>query len=329
MKSEQVQAPARRRSDRQRPPARQVVDFARRAPSIHNTQPWLWRARGSRLELYADRTRQLPVTDPDGRNLLISCGAALEYARVAAAALGWPADTEPGDPRLTDHLATLRLRPGRSTPADRDAYDVLRHRYTDRRRFTSWPIPTERLDRLTRTGDVPGMSVVPVTTSAGRIRVELVAREAHTLEQTLPGYGEEQRSWIERGSMDGVPAAVLPTDQHRDRRPSRYDGNGPGSSDDIRSTDGVLVLCSTEDGPEAWLRTGELLCRVWVRASQEGLSVVPLSQPVEIDRTRETLQEILGGGLCPQLVVRVGWQEIARSQLPPTPRRPLSEVLLH
>ena len=90
----------------------------------------------------------------------------------------------------------------------------------------------------------------------------------------------------------------------------------------------MLVLCATEDSAAAWLRTGELLCRLWVRAAQEGLSLVPLSQPVEIYRTREALREILGGELHPELVVRVGWQEIARSPLPRTPRRPLSEVLL-
>jgi hypothetical protein len=328
MKGIDMAVSARRRVDRPAPPARQVVDFARGAPSIHNTQPWLWRARGNRLELYADRARQLPVTDPSGRNLVISCGAALEYARVAAAALGWTTGTEPGDPRTADHLATLVLEPGRVTPAAEEAHRLLQQRYTDRRRFTSWPIPTGRLERLARSLDAPGVSVVPLTAPADRIRAELVAREATRLEQILPGFEEEQRAWIERGPDDGVPEATLATDRHRDRRPSRYDGIPVEATDDVRSTDGVLVLCATEDGTAAWLRTGELLCRLWVRAAQEGLSLVPLSQPVEIYRTREALREILGGDLYPELVVRVGWQEIARSPLPRTPRRALSEVLL-
>lgn len=323
-----MQVTVRRRVDRPQPPARQVVDFARRAPSIHNTQPWLWRIRGARVELYADRTRQLAVTDPSGRNLLISCGAALEYARVAAAALGWTAEVEPGDPRVADHLATLRLEPGRTTPAATETFRLLQLRYTDRRRFTSWPIPTDRLERLAHGLDAPGVSIVPVTDHGDRIRVELVAREASRLEQILPGFDEEQRAWVDRGPVDGVPAEALVTDRHRDRRPSRYDGVGLEATDDVRSSDGVLVLCATEDGPAAWVGTGQLLCRLWARANREGLSVVPLSQPVEIYRTRKALGEILGGDLQPELVVRVGWQEIARSSLTPTPRRPLSEVLL-
>ena len=62
---------------------------ALQAPSVFNTQPWRWRIDGDALELRADRDRQLTVADPDGRLLLLSCGAALHHVRVALAAAGW------------------------------------------------------------------------------------------------------------------------------------------------------------------------------------------------------------------------------------------------
>ena len=61
------------------------------APSILNTRPWRWRLEPGRLELFAERTRQLGVTDPELRLLTISCGAALRHARIALAAAGWSA----------------------------------------------------------------------------------------------------------------------------------------------------------------------------------------------------------------------------------------------
>ncbi len=54
-----------------------ALDLAVRAPSVHNSQPWRWRFDGGTLELFADRSRQLPATDPQGRGLVLSCGAAL------------------------------------------------------------------------------------------------------------------------------------------------------------------------------------------------------------------------------------------------------------
>ena len=64
----------------------QAARTAGLAPSIHNTQPWRWRVDGSTLDLRAERSRQLAITDPVGRMLAISCGAALHHVRVALAA---------------------------------------------------------------------------------------------------------------------------------------------------------------------------------------------------------------------------------------------------
>ena len=89
------------------------------------------------------------------------------------------------------------------------------------------------------------------------------------------------------------------------------------------------MIATDADDPQAWLRAGEALGQLWLHAMNDGLSVVPLSQVVEVDETRSALHhEVLGGLLHPQLLVRIGWQEIARSTLPRTPRRPLDEVLL-
>ena len=68
---------------------RYVVAFAVWAPSVHNTQPWRFSAEGQEISLHADRARQLTLADPDGREMLISCGAALFTARLALRSLGY------------------------------------------------------------------------------------------------------------------------------------------------------------------------------------------------------------------------------------------------
>ena len=64
------------------------------APSVFNTQPWRWRITADALELRGDPDRQLTHTDPEGRLLMLSCGAALHHARVSLAAFGWAAVVE-------------------------------------------------------------------------------------------------------------------------------------------------------------------------------------------------------------------------------------------
>src|SRR3954452_11372851 len=67
---------------------RGIVELATRAPSVHNTQPWRFALVGGAIELRPDYSRRLPVMDPDGRLLTISCGAALLCARLGVRRLG-------------------------------------------------------------------------------------------------------------------------------------------------------------------------------------------------------------------------------------------------
>ena len=60
-----------------------AIEQAVRAPSVHNTQPWWFYGADREIGIHADDERQLHVADPEGREMLISCGAALFTIRVA------------------------------------------------------------------------------------------------------------------------------------------------------------------------------------------------------------------------------------------------------
>jgi nitroreductase len=59
-----------------------MLATASRAPSVHNTQPWRFAVGPHAIDLYADPERRLGQ-DRDGREMLISCGAALFGLRLA------------------------------------------------------------------------------------------------------------------------------------------------------------------------------------------------------------------------------------------------------
>ena len=61
-----------------------AVEHAVLAPSSHNTQPWQFRLIEDGLQLFADRSRALPVVDPHDRALVISCGASLFHLRITS-----------------------------------------------------------------------------------------------------------------------------------------------------------------------------------------------------------------------------------------------------
>ena len=121
---------------------RAVLTLATRAPSVHNSQPWYWRVGPSTLNLYADSSRHLPRTDPDWRDMLLSCGAGLHHCTVALAAIGWRAKIHRlPDPSEPGHLAAVEVVAQSPGELDVTLAAAIARRRTDRRTYSPWPVP--------------------------------------------------------------------------------------------------------------------------------------------------------------------------------------------
>jgi nitroreductase len=320
----------------------EAVEHALRAPSVHNTQPWRWRIVGDEVELYADWTRHLPWTDPERRDLMISCGAALHHLRVALAAQNLRSEVD----RLSDtenegHLATIRVQGPGGDAHLAAMFGAVRARRTERRRMSHQPVPASAVTKLVHAAAREDTQLLRV--SGERMRRELAAAlSAAAHEQAAaPGYAGELQLWTRRtaGSRDGVPArnvAVAPPGlagpsplrqfPHAELPQPRHPA-GTGAPDDAAE---LLVLASGHDNRQAWLRAGEALSAVLLTATSMGLVTTPLSQPVEMPASRNELRKhILQVPEHPQLLLRVGWPVPGAAELPETARRGLHSVLLH
>lgn len=119
-----------------------AVRWACAAPSVHNVQPWAWRLRRGELELRVDRLRSIPVEDSAGRQLIISCGAALHHLRVTLEHnLIEPIVATFPDRGQPDLLAVITFRGrARAMSADAGLFASLERRRSDRRPFDAPPV---------------------------------------------------------------------------------------------------------------------------------------------------------------------------------------------
>lgn len=315
-------------------PIRDLVARATRAPSVHNTQPWHWCIAGERVALFADNSRQLQYADPAGRDLVISCGAALHHLKVAAAAAGWKARVRRmPNPYNDAQLANVSFRPEPATPDALAAFDALNKRRTDRRHPSSWRVPRERLDSLLALGPVAGVTIVAVVSDRARAELLQVLAEAEQAQRLNRRYVDEIVSWTGREDDEGIPATSLlrrnsATDP--EMAPSRFPSGTLTDHDPVSEPvePALLAICSSSDDTASRLRAGEALSAMLLKGTADGLAMVPLSQAIEVDRTRHLLQdELLADAACPQIIVQVGWAPIVGEQIPLTARRPVDEVL--
>jgi hypothetical protein len=301
------------------------------APSIHNTQPWRWRVSGSTLELWAVPDRQLPITDPDGRLLTVSCGAALHHARIALAAEGWQVsvDRQP-DPSQPDLLAEVTVaQPIELAPAAVRLLQTARVRHTDRRPVADTPVDPTVIDHLRQVADREGARL-HVLRQDDVVELAGAASHAQNVEGTEEAWAEELAYWAggERREGLGIPDQVIPSTPPQTTVPGRHfgpTGTLPvGAGHDREAV--YAILYGDDDTSRAWLRAGEALSAVWLDAMQQDLTVVPLSAAVEVPQTRQILQRLLANRGHPFLALRIG-VGADHDEPPPTPRLPAQQTI--
>lgn len=312
-----------------------ALDAAVRAPSVHNTQPWRWSIADRSLHLFADATRQLSVLDPGGRDMTISCGAALDHARLALAALGWHATVHRlPDPARRDHLATLELAP--LHVADEHAAilaEAATHRYTDRRPFLNASVPTEVLDRVASSVGNDRVRVTMVTDPTRRRELVLALAHADLVQRADPRYRAELHEWAHQrsSSREGVLTGSVPAASPLlSGIPGRDFGAGDLESPPAVADGATLYVLSTAtDEPLDWLLTGEALSAVLLTATVHNLASCTLSQVAESTVGRDLARLVALDGVGePQVAVRLGRPITEVFRGPATPRRTLAEVVV-
>ncbi|QLY28605.1 Acg family FMN-binding oxidoreductase [Nocardia huaxiensis] len=309
---------------------RAALTLAVRAPSVHNTQPWQWRVGDNTVHLYAEESRRLSHADPDSREMVLSCGAALHHLRVAIRVFGWetlvhrlPNRAEPR------HLAAIEFRPATPDAAAVRMARAITRRRSDRRRFTSWPIPDSKIATVVQAGTTVGTRAHRVDPPSERARLLRAFQQAADEHAGNPGYAAELAYWSGHHAMPhGVPArnAVAATDPT-----VRPFGDPRLPEAAVRDTDEVssmLLVATTGNELRSWLRAGEAASAMLLTATTLGLASCPLTEPLEVPQVRERIRHgILGDFGHPQLIIRMGWAATSAAPVPASPRLPLAEVV--
>jgi len=314
-----------------------LIEVAARAPSVHNTQPWRFTVTGETIELYADASRQL-MEDLAGREMIISCGAALFGLRLAIRSLGYQPEVdlfpEPGQRRL---LARVRAgHPAPMTAEERAMLQAALHRHTHRGAFEPSPLPDGLLERLRDDAEAEGATLAVIDDGPAYQRLTAILASWSRSRDLYPTSPAEIRTRAEtlrwtRGAgshaRDGVPARAFPagTGGETGRLPQRdFDlGRGwgfPPSGGPPAPVTAVMVARGEDE--ESWLRTGQALQRTLLRAASQWVFARLQSQPLQSASVRAQIHGSLTPSGSPQLLLELG---VAKTSSP-TARRPADEL---
>jgi hypothetical protein len=314
-----------------------LIEVAARAPSVHNTQPWRFTVTGPAIELYADTSRQL-LEDPAGREMIISCGAALFGLRLAIRSLGYRPEVDLFPESGQRHLLA-RVRAGGPAPMTSQERAMLRavpHRHTHRGAFEPGPLPGGLLARLQDDVTAEGATLAVIDCGPAYERLSGILTAWHRRRDLYPtshaeiqARAETARWTREAGSeaRDGVPAHAFPaaTGSETGSLPQRdFDlGRGWGFSPPGGPPAPVTaILVTPGEDEESWLHAGQALQRLLLRAADRWVFASLQTEPLQSTPVRAQIRSSLALPGAPQLLLELG---VVRTSHP-TGRRPAEEL---
>jgi hypothetical protein len=254
--------------------------------------------------------------------------------RLAAAHFGHATSLElvPGH-RRDGLLGRVRLEERRaSTPEAEEMFRAIARRRTNRLPLDGREPPEGLVTALCREARREGASLRPVEETERRVVAELIA-EGDRAQWSSGRFRGELAGWTRRngsGRRDGLPGFALGmSDAAALLHPvlMRLQSRARAEADRDRAraigTKALLVLSTPRDGIAEWVKAGEALQRVLLRATAAGLFASYFAQPIESPELRRRLAGAIGDPGAPQVMFRLGYGLDPRA----TPRRPVEQVL--
>ncbi|MGY3452610.1 Acg family FMN-binding oxidoreductase [Bradyrhizobium sp. USDA 4353] len=306
-----------------------VIRYATLAANSHNTQPWRFRLSRDVIEVRSDLSRRTPAVDPDDHHLFVSLGCAATNLAIAAACSGRPGE-------ISIDGQTVRYA---FTTADRNDDPLLGaivRRQSTRSEYDGRPVPTGELVALQSAAAMPGVDLVLITAPARVADIRDLVIAGNDAQMHDAAFMRELKSWIRfnpRSAMesgDGLFAAA----SGNPSLPSALGGvafdrvfDAAAENDkyarQITSSAGIAVFVAEQADPAGWIRAGQACQHFALEATQLGLKLAFINQPVEVAALRPELARLIGTDRRPDLVLRFGYGPA----LPFAPRRRVADVL--
>jgi len=305
-----------------------LVRVAVLAPSTHNSQPWRFHVEDHRIDLLVDESRRLPVADPDGRELYLSLGCALENLLVAAERFDLSYVYElipvPDEPSLAARVLFGTV--GQPTTfRDRRLYDVVGDRHTHHGPFEDRPIPADLVETWKSLVVEPGIDLWLIESRRLRDRLSLLAERADQAEFADPEFRRELADAVGRGDfgdtwpMNWIGQWVI---RHFDLGETL----GRKEAALIQSAPLLGLITAKTNHRVNQLRAGMVFERIALTATLSGVRLQPISSILEVAATRDELIDLTPDPeMIPLHLFRMGYAEPEHRE---SPRRPLEDVLI-
>lgn len=299
------------------PHIREVLEYARLAPSVHNTQPWRFIVQDDTISLAVARERLLGAGDPTSRESWLSFGICLEAILQAAKGLGMSATiTELQGAALSDVIATIKITPA-TVSTQPEILKALKNRHTHREHMDPITIPESLIKSCQQAvTDLEGVDVFFMQDKSSIDRVADFTFKAMLLALSNPDFRKELYDFVHynwspaRTGMHGYTQGEGTIGSWFGKLSIKFgiglQARARHDQERIKDASALVFIGTTGDVPSFWLRAGQAYLRVALEITKAGLAQGTLAAPIEAASFHEDIEKILGTSMRLQTMLRLG-----------------------
>lgn len=319
-----------------------LVRFGILAPSSHNSQPWKFRISGNETHIFADWSRQLPVSDESGRMMYEALGCAIENIKIAADSYGLLSTIE-YNPTLNnstkDYVAKIIFSGNKNTvPHNLALVQAIIKRTSYRGKYGDQKIQQSFFEGLNTLSIKNELRLSIFQISDEKAQIALIAGNAMRNKMREGSFRKELASWMRSNftkKYDGMPGSGhgmkliisllapmilrhIDVSQKEKKRIMQRVINFPA----------IAIISSIKDTALQWIQSGRYLERMLIEISAHGMDGSIIAAPIEDKEGRIALQRIVNkqtqANMLPQAFFGFGF---SKKLFPHSPRRLIEEAL--
>lgn len=311
-----------------------MVEQAIKAPSGHNTQPWLFKINDSSIEIHPNLDKSLSIVDFDNRELFISLGCATENICISASYKGYETHVSSND----EGVITINMTQCNSINSN-PLFKQIAIRQTNRSIYNGNDIPIDTIEILRAIPVEPGVNVHFYKSYTPKFdSISTYIYRGNTIQMQDKAFKDELRNWMrynkkhQNETNDGLSYAVfgapnLPKFIVKPIMSKAVNGKSQnkGDRERLQSASHVVLFTTLNNTTEEWINTGRTLERFLLKSTEMGIVHSYFNQPNEIRELAVQMTESLNiQGEYPTILIRLGYGE----KMPYSKRKDIGDVII-
>lgn len=310
----------------------EIIRYATKAPSGHNTQPWRFNFTESTINIKPNFEVALPVVDSENRELYVSLGCATENLMIAATHFGYETQII-----QCDKTAIIVVLTKSERVMEDSLFCQIEQRQNNRSVYSGKKVIDLQLEKLRSiiSSEYVKIHFAEIGSPLADTLTQYIVK-GNEMQMSDMAFREELLSWMRfnktqvKKSGDGLSYEVFgsPSLPEVIAKPIvrlflKPHQQNKSDLKKIASSSHFVLFTTKHNTVEEWIELGRLLQRFLLTVAQLGIASAFSNQPCEVASLVTELQnkpELKGE--YPTLIIRIGYAH----PMPFSPRKKLDEV---